>query len=142
MQADKSSADAPVDKDGRAIRSLDAHLYEQIEGTWYLIGSRCPHCGDIRFPAAIGCPVCHAPGADLVAHTLNRDGVVFTFSRVEKATPPYMAPYVLAWIQVRDGPRVFCQLECEAGTELFGRRCEVTVGPLFETEKEIGLGFK
>lgn len=117
-------------------------LVEQIEGVWRLIGSRCDECGDIRFPMALGCPVCHAGKSSLRAFPLSTRGSVFAFSRVMKAPPPFQGPYVLAWVQLPEGPRILAQLECAPDADVFGKPCELMIGKVWETATEMGTGFK
>ena len=108
----------------------------EIDGETRLVGSRCSACGDVRFPTAPACPKCHAPAEDLVPAVLSRTGEVTAASRVERAIPPFKAPYYLAYVQLPEGPRIFCQLvtQARAASELIGRPCELVVEPVYEKE--------
>jgi uncharacterized OB-fold protein len=128
--------------DNLAERFMHAELVEQVDGTWRLVGTRCSRCGDVRFPSALGCAVCQAGREELVREFLPGDGFVYTFSRVMKAAPPFKAPYILAWVQLDAGPRVLAQLDCPADSEVYGKRCELVLGTLWQTPTEIGVGYK
>ncbi len=117
-------------------------LVEQGVDGWRLIGSRCTDCGELRFPSARACPACFAPAERLARHALPQTGHVYTFSRVLRGSPPFGGSYVLAWVQLDGGPRVFCQLDCEFEAEVFGSPCELVVGALWETEDAVGVGYK
>ena len=107
-----------------------------------LVGSRCPSCGDVRFPRALACPSCQAPGDALEPVQLSSRGRVHTFTRVGRAPAPFQAPYVLAFVQLPEGPRVFCQLDCEPHDEVMGRDAELVVAPLYELDGEPVMGYK
>lgn len=126
----------------RPVRFLHEGLAEQVDGRWRLIGSKCRNCGDVRFPPAKGCPACHAPEEALGRHVLGEKGSVYAFSRVMKAPAPFQGPYLLAWVQLPEGPRVLAQLDCPWDAEVFGAPCELTTGVLWETNEEIVLGYK
>jgi uncharacterized OB-fold protein len=126
----------------RQVIFLHEGLLERIDGQWRLVGSRCEACGDVRFPAAFGCPNCHSGQDTLRRHPLSTVGSVFAFSRVMKAPAPFKGPYVLAYVQLPEGPRVLAQLECAPDEEVFGKSCDLTVGILWETASAIGEGYK
>lgn len=116
----------------------------EIDGQPCLVGSRCAQCGDLRFPRAVGCPVCHAPAQTLEPAVLPRLGHVTTATRVERAIAPFKPPYLLAYVQLPDGPRVFCQLVSASmePREVIGRPAELVVAPLYEKDGVAVLGYK
>jgi uncharacterized OB-fold protein len=124
------------------VRLFRDDVLVEVDGRPHLHGSRCPACGDVRFPRALGCPRCHAWGEDLTGVPLSRRGRVHTFSRVHRAPPPFRAPYVLAFVQLPEGPRIFCQLDCAPDADVMGRDVELVVAPLYEIEGETVHGYK
>jgi uncharacterized OB-fold protein len=114
------------------------------EGIAYLVGSKCRKCGDVRFPRAVACPKCQSSGEALEAVLLSRLGEVTTATRVERAIPPFKPPYLLAYVQLPEGPRVFCQLvtKAAAAAEVIGKPCELVVEPLYEKEGRPVRGYK
>jgi uncharacterized OB-fold protein len=116
----------------------------RIDGQVHLVGSRCAACGDLRFPRALGCPVCHAPADALKPAILPRAGHVVTATRVERAIAPFKPPYLLAYVQLPDGPRVFCQLVAPSlePRDVIGKACHLVVERLYEKSGEDVLGYK
>lgn len=115
-----------------------------VDGQPRLVGSRCKNCGDVRFPHAPACPACQAPADKLEAAILSRIGTVVTASRVERAIEPHKAPYLLSYVQLPEGPRVFCQLLAPSlePRDVIGSRCELVVDKLFEKEGVAVNGYK
>jgi len=126
----------------RPQRLFRDDVLRETEAGPRLLGTRCPACGDVRFPRAHACPVCQTPGRDLAVIELSPRGRVHTFTRVWRAPEPFRAPYVLALVQLPEGPRVFCQLECAPDDEVLGREAELVVAPLYELNGEVVLGYK
>ena len=116
----------------------------RVDGEACLVGSRCAHCGDVRFPRAVACPACHAPVEALKPVILPRTGHVVTATRVERAIAPFKPPYLLAYVQLPDGPRVFCQLVSQSmqPRELIGKPCQLLVDRLYEKSGQDVLGYK
>ena len=116
----------------------------RVDGKPHLVGSRCAHCGDLRFPRAVGCPVCHAPADALKPAILPRSGHVVTATRVERAIAPFKPPYLLAYVQLPDGPRVFCQLVSQSmePREVIGKACQLVVDRLYQKSGQDVLGYK
>jgi uncharacterized OB-fold protein len=115
-----------------------------VAGQTHLVGSRCEACGDIRFPPAPACPECHADVERLERVPLSRQGEVVAATRVERAIPPFVPPYLLAYVQLPEGPRVLCQLLADSSepSHAIGRRCELTVDVLYEKDGAAVRGYK
>jgi uncharacterized OB-fold protein len=71
-----------------------------------LVIQHCVACGaDTHFPSDV-CGGCGAP--DPGWREVGGRGVVHTFSVVHRTTVPgFAVPFVIAWIDLDDGPRVF-----------------------------------
>jgi uncharacterized OB-fold protein len=115
-----------------------------VDGQPHLVGSRCSVCGDVRFPPAVGCPSCHAAAESLEAIPLSRRGTVVAATRVERAIPPFLPPYLLSYVQLPEGPRVLCQLVADdlEPARTIGRSCELAVAILYEKNGVPTSGYK
>jgi uncharacterized OB-fold protein len=82
-----------------------------------LWGSRCTSCGNVAFPAAVGCQRCGS--RETTSLELARDGVVWahTVQRFAPKSPPYVPPaegfrpFAVGYVELRDGIRVEALLE-------------------------------
>lgn len=103
--------------------SVETSTPEQADGTYGtravppLRGSRCAGCGNVAFPAAVGCQRC---GSTAVEHLdLARHGVVWahTVQRFAPKSPPYVPPaegfqpFAVGYVELPDGVRVEAVLE-------------------------------
>ncbi|MBO0729407.1 MAG: Zn-ribbon domain-containing OB-fold protein [Acidimicrobiaceae bacterium] len=77
-----------------------------------LLLQRCDHCGRYRFVPGELCPQCFS--RSLTWTPVSGQGTVYTFTVVRRApTPAYQAraPYVLAQIELEEGPRITSALD-------------------------------
>lgn len=68
---------------------------------------KCTSCGYIRFPCSIVCPECHSMEAEWTK--LSGKGKVYTFTVYRRPYHPAYKddiPYVLAIIELEEGPRM------------------------------------
>jgi uncharacterized OB-fold protein len=68
---------------------------------------KCSDCGHIRFPASVLCPACHSMDAQWMK--LSGKGKIFSYVVFRQAYhPAYKGdiPYVVAIIQLEEGPRM------------------------------------
>ncbi len=84
----------------------------------FLIGSRCPECGKHAFPAAEFCDRCGNSEGMEVAR-LSNTGTLYVFSEVQVAPrgSGLTAPYVIGYVDLPEGVRVFGHVE-NTGAEL------------------------
>ena len=75
-----------------------------------LQGTQCESCADLQFPPMLICPKCKA--RDLKSFKLLGKGVVYSFSTVYSPLAQFedVAPYVVALIDLEEGPRITAQL--------------------------------
>lgn len=89
-----------------------------------LRGSRCRPCGNVAFPAAVGCQRCGS--ADSEPLDLSRRGKVWahTVQRFAPKSPPYVppaegfAPFAVGYVELPEGVRVEAVLNCVEFSEL------------------------
>lgn len=77
---------------------------------YQLTGERCDHCGEAIFPPRDVCPACAEPAQEL--QTFSGRGTVFSYTTVLDAPAGFeeQAPYVVALIQLDEGPLLTAQL--------------------------------
>ncbi len=87
---------------------------------------KCGSCGcTIWFPRRI-CPECQS--FDISSYEASGKGTIYTFSVTWRAQGPWAAcsPYVLAYIELEEGPRVMTNIvECEVEDLKIGDPVEV-----------------
>lgn len=72
----------------------------------YLIGTRCRACGRVFFPKCLACRVCMTD--DTIDEVpLSTRGRIDTFTVVHVAPAGFKAPYIQAFVDLPEGPRVF-----------------------------------
>jgi uncharacterized OB-fold protein len=76
-----------------------------------LVGSRCPTCGDTRFPARQLCPI-DLSRAD--EYRFQGTGVIYEVVRVSLAPVGFVAPYWAGYVDLDEGVRVFAQVVASA----------------------------
>lgn len=98
-----------------------------------LEGSRHTHSGEIAFPAQTG--------ADWTAYQLSGRGTVLTYAVIHQPPAGHAGevPYVVAVVQLAEGPRVTAQLtDCDAAEVTMGMDVEM-VTRLLEDMGDDGL---
>jgi uncharacterized OB-fold protein len=106
-----------------------------------LLAARCGDCGEVTFPFTPRCVGC---GAAVERVTLGRAGTVFESTTVHSPAPGFTAPYVVGYVDLPEGVRLFCPLLLPDGREpVAGERA------VFETvalsrggETRLGYGFR
>lgn len=79
------------------------------EGRVVLAGSRCESCGHPMAVVPPRCPVCG--GHSMVSATFGPDGTVFSSTVLRIPVPGRVAPFVLAYVDVDDGPRILAHVD-------------------------------
>jgi uncharacterized OB-fold protein len=123
-----------------------------IEEGWFcdfgqgaaLTGGRCPACGKIYFPPKQVCPGCFEGEQQKVP--LSRKGKLHTFARSHMGPPGLPTPYVIGFIELPEGIKLFSLLsQCEPCEKVLkiGMEMEMTIEPIRRDEKgnEI-IGYK
>lgn len=78
----------------------------------YLIGSRCTNCDYVAFPKKEVCPACVTRG-NMEETELSRTGKVDTFSVLHVGAPGFPVPYIVGYVKMPEGVRVFSVIQCE-----------------------------
>lgn len=104
--APHAAARAP--HEGRALSEREVQTHE---GELRLAGMQCA-CGFREFPASDTCPQCLAPNPP--ALTLSSAGTLYSYSTVHIAPPGWQVPYVIGYVDLPEGVRVFGKVAGEA----------------------------
>jgi uncharacterized OB-fold protein len=90
-----------------------ARFWRKIPQRYNLVGTQCTTCGSYFFPPRTFCPECRRSGV-IVEHRFKGTGEVITHTVVRSASEQFeqMTPYVLAIVQLDEGPRVTGQVVC------------------------------
>ena len=90
-----------------------ARFWRKIPQRYNLIGTRCTVCGRHFFPPRSFCPDCRRSGK-IVDHKFKGTGRVLTHTIIRTASDQFedLTPYVLAIIELDEGPRMTAQIVC------------------------------
>lgn len=84
-----------------------------------LVGSACTACQAIAWPPATRCHVCWSA---VEIRPLATSGTLYAFSRIHVAAPGTEVPYVVGYVDLPEGVRVFTQLRGDTSQlEIDGR---------------------
>ncbi len=123
-----------------------ASTWRRMKYRYNLYGNRCENCGIVDFPPRIICPKCRRAGK-IKEIRLSDIGKVHSFTQVHVASEGYelQTPYVLAIIQLPEGPMLTAQIvECDIADVKIGMPVEMVFRKIVEDE-DCGLihyGFK
>jgi uncharacterized OB-fold protein len=88
-------------------------LADPADGRSKLCGSRCRGCARITFPPA---PVCSGCGSEAVEPVpLSERGTLYTYSVLHVGARGWPAPYVLGYVDLPEGVRVFSHIDAPPG---------------------------
>lgn len=103
----------------------------------YLIGARCTICGYVCFPKKVVCVRCRRDDT-MERVRLGPFGTLDTFAIMQVAPPGFIAPYIIGYVRLREGPVVFAPLTgCEARDDALeiGEEMELVIEKIKEDEK-------
>jgi uncharacterized OB-fold protein len=95
---------------GRSLRAAD--VTHDADGALCLSGAECSTCGTRIFPAAPVCPSCNAE--QMKPLPLAGSGTLYAYSTVHVAPAVWQVPYVIGYVDLPEGVRVFGKV---AGTD-------------------------
>ena len=115
------------------------------EGLWrappgeesYLIGSKCPSCGEIVFPKMQVCPSCQAQNVEEVK--LSRKGKIYTVTVVMQQPPLYYrgpVPYALGYVELPEGVRLeTLYTDCDPDSLEIGMDVELVIEKAYDDDE-------
>ena len=88
-----------------------AGFWRKIPQRYNLVGTRCERCGQFFFPPRTFCPHCRREG-NIVEHHFKGTGKVITYTVIRSASDQFefTTPYVLAIVELDEGPRMTAQI--------------------------------
>jgi uncharacterized OB-fold protein len=101
-----------------------------------LLGTRCPECGDIRFPARVLCPNDLHECEEIV---LEPRGFIYEVVKMMLAPAGFPAPYWAGYIDLADGPRMFARIAWSEGDSdpQHGQAVELSLAPVGSTDEDL-----
>jgi uncharacterized protein len=103
-------------------------FWREIPNRYNLIGTRCGNCNKVLFPPRFICPYCRRMGK-LEPYKLSRKGKIVTYGIAHVGTEGLedQVPYVLAIVELDDGPRLTTQIvDCNPEDVKIGDEVELT----------------
>ena len=98
-----------------------------------LVLPRCDACGELIWYPRRFCPFCGSAAVTDVA--ISGRGIVYSFTVIRKGVGPFRdaAPYVLAYIELEEGPRIQSNIiGVDPETVHIGQRVEVVFEPVLD----------
>lgn len=102
-------------------------FWREIPNRYNLIGTRCGNCNKVLFPPRHLCPHCRRMGK-LEPYKLSRHGKIVSYSVIHVGAEGFEehVPYVLAIVELDDGPRLTTQIaDCNPGEVKIGDEVEL-----------------
>ena len=115
------------------------------EGLWeaspgeepYLVGSKCPSCGEIHFPEKLMCPNCQERKVEKVK--LSRRGKIYTFTAVTQQPPLFYrgpVPYALGYVELPEGVRLeTLYTDCDPDNLKIGMDVELVIEKAYDDDE-------
>ena len=115
-------------------------LFEKISGKWALVGGRCKQCEKIIYPLRAVCLNCLSQ--DMEKLTLSRKGTLYSFTTVHMPSEHFEPPYVIGWIELPEGLRIFSPIQYHQDQPLkIGMAMELSVEKLWDEEGKGIMGY-
>jgi len=88
-----------------------AITWRRLPERYRLSGSKCENCGTNYFPTRKLCPKCRRKGK-LATRQFSGKGTVYSFSELSSGPAGFEleVPYVLAIVELEEGPRITAQI--------------------------------
>ncbi len=89
-------------------------FWRRLKNLYNLIGTHCEKCGSYYYPPRNMCPGCRRNGV-ITPFKYKGSGEVVTYTIIHSAAKDYakLTPYILAIIQLDEGPRLTSQVICD-----------------------------
>lgn len=83
--------------------------FHRLRSAYYrLEGQRCSECAAAQFPARLSCSACRS--RELVPCRFSGRGTIYSYSQASQAPPGFAPPYLMALVELEEGPIVAAQL--------------------------------
>ena len=100
-----------------------ARFWRKIPQRYNMLGTKCETCGRHFFPPRSFCPDCRRSGK-IADYKFAGTGTVVTYTVIHTASEQFekLTPYVLAIVQLDEGPRMTAQVVCRPDEVKIGMR--------------------
>jgi uncharacterized OB-fold protein len=104
-----------------------ARFWRKIPQRYNMLGTKCETCGRHFFPPRSFCPDCRRSGK-IADYKFAGTGTVVTHTVIHAASEQFehLTPYVLAIVQLDEGPRMTAQVVCRPDEVKIGMRVRRT----------------
>ncbi|EEA03087.1 protein of unknown function DUF35 [Burkholderia sp. H160] len=92
-----------------------------------MLGAKCSHCETPIYPVITACPQCGNCG--FVASPLPALGTLYSYSVVHMGPKGVDVPYIVGYVDLSEGLRVFGRIEKTGGAVQIGQQLELRVKP-------------
>jgi uncharacterized OB-fold protein len=97
------------------IADRDTREFWEAQNNHELKFQKCSHCGHVRYLIGPLCPECRSFEFEWIV-SIGR-GAIYSYTVVHHQThPAFPVPYVIALVEMEEGPRLIAQLRAEDGT--------------------------
>lgn len=115
-------------------------LFENTSGKWTLVGGRCKQCEKIIYPLRTICLNCLSQNMEKL--TLSRSGTLYSFTTVHMPSEHFEPPYVIGWIELPEGIRVFSPIRYSKEQLLqIGMAMQLSVEKLWDEQEKGVTGY-
>ncbi|MCX8195404.1 MAG: Zn-ribbon domain-containing OB-fold protein [Candidatus Micrarchaeota archaeon] len=123
-----------------------AITWRRIPERYRLLGSRCENCKSNYFPARKFCPKCRRKGK-ISQRQFSGKGRIYSFTEVSAGPAGFEleTPYILAIVELEEGPRLTAQIVGARPSEIsIGEEVEAVFRKIMEDSPEglIHYGYK
>jgi uncharacterized OB-fold protein len=104
----------------------DAREYWEACNDHKLLLQRCGECTSVQFPHRVVCTTCGS--RDVSSFEATGKGTLYTYTVVHRAPAPDFQPYVpyiVAHVDLDEGPRIMTNLMCPVDEAMIEMRVEV-----------------
>ena len=112
------------------VPSLETDPFWEAAADGRLVLPRCDACDSVIWYPRRFCPVCHPSGVSWFE--ASGRGTVYSFTVVRKGRGPWgeVAPYVIAYVELDEGPRILTNLvEVDPESVVVGMAVSVVFDP-------------
>jgi benzoylsuccinyl-CoA thiolase BbsA subunit len=98
----------------------------------YLKGYKCKQCGRLWFPKFSSCPNPDCWSEEMEVIPLSRKGTLYSVTDVYIGQPSMReyVPFIVGYVDLPEGVRIFAQLEGKIGSFRCGDEVELVTGPV------------
>jgi len=105
-------------------------LFGVEEDKVFLIGNKCPACGQTYFPSKLFCLECFNENLESVR--IGARGSLYSYTVAYMPSAHSIPPYAAGWIDLDEGIRVFAPIEVAEGqTVKIGMEMELVIDELW-----------